>query len=403
MGLKNTKETYGIVAKFFHWFTALIILGLILAGLYMAPLPYSPFKLEIYALHKSFGLLVLWLVGLRLIWRFISVKPQEHPNHQTWERLLAKLAHFLLYVAMIGMPLSGWLMSSAGEYPVPFFGFQMPDLVGKNRELAGLMGQVHTILSYVLVGTIGLHALGALKHHFIDKDSTLKRMMAQPMQKIGPYLLIIILGLFGFGVVTLFLGGKQQTEEISTEVISSVQEDISVAENEKNAWTIVDEQSRLIFKASVYGKEFSGEFKNFDGEIIFDLDNLKNSHVDISIDMASVDSEDEERDVSMKDAEWFDVQNHREAVFKANDFEEISSDRYLARGILTIKGNAVPIEFPFDLTIHESPQNGREALVKGQVTLNRLDFGLGKGRWESADSVAFDVIVDVALTARSKN
>ena len=104
MRIKNTKETYGAVAKFFHWATAFIILGLIIVGLYMVRLSYSPYMLEVYALHKSFGLLVLWLVGLRLIWRSLNVKPAPHQNHTLWEKVGAKIAHIFLYIANILCP-----------------------------------------------------------------------------------------------------------------------------------------------------------------------------------------------------------------------------------------------------------------------------------------------------------
>jgi len=201
--LKNTSETYGLIAKAFHWPMAIIMLGLLLLGLYMEGLDPSPDKYELYGLHKSFGLLILWMVGLRLIWRFYTKLPEPHENHQRWERVLAKIAHFLLYVSMIGMPLTGWLMSSAGGHPVGFFGISMPSLMEKNEDFGKLMNETHSILAFTLVGVILLHAAGAMKHHFIDHDNTLKRMMAGPMHKIGPYILIIILGLFVGAVVKL--------------------------------------------------------------------------------------------------------------------------------------------------------------------------------------------------------
>ena len=131
MSLRNTIDTYGTIARFFHWAIALLVIMLIIVGLYMVGLEYSPDKIKLYGWHKSFGLLVLWLAGLRIIWRAISHPPEENLEHQTWEKLCAKVAHALLYIAIIGMPLSGWIMSSAGEYPVPFFGMEMPDLVSK--------------------------------------------------------------------------------------------------------------------------------------------------------------------------------------------------------------------------------------------------------------------------------
>lgn len=201
MGLKNTTDKYGIMAKLFHWPMAIIMMGLIILGLYMSALDPSPDKYELYGLHKSFGLLILWMVGLRILWRFYTKPPQTHKNHQKWERTLAKIVHFVLYVSMIGMPLTGWLMSSAGGHAVSFFGLSVPALMGENKNFGGLMNDTHRILSYMLIGTILLHVAGALKHHFIDKDDTFKRMAARPMQNIGAYVAVLLMMIFGVAVV----------------------------------------------------------------------------------------------------------------------------------------------------------------------------------------------------------
>lgn len=177
---KNTSETYGLIAKMFHWLMALLIIGMLALGLYMEELPPSPDKYAIYGLHKSFGLLVLWLVGARIIWRLSNKQPKPQETHQKWERILAKIVHLLLYIAMIGMPLTGWMMSSFGGHDVAFFGIKMPALSAENKDISKIMNEIHSILAFTLMGIIGLHFVGALKHHFIDKDETLKRMMPKP-------------------------------------------------------------------------------------------------------------------------------------------------------------------------------------------------------------------------------
>ena len=401
--LKNTKDSFGAVSKFFHWVIALLILGLILVGLYMTQLSYSPDKLELYAWHKSFGLMVLWLAGLRIIWRLLTPQPAAHPDHQFWERILAKLVHFFLYIAMIGLPLTGWLMSSAGEYPVPFFGIQMPDLVGKDPSLAQLMNQTHTVMAYLLIGAVGLHALGALKHHFFDGDDSLERMMAKAMHDFGAYVLVIILGLFAIGVFKFgsldWLLSKQKTEETKTSELESTKIEKSAAGNQ---WQIVQEQSRLTFKASVYGKEFTGTFPDFDGDIIFDPNNLEKSSADISVSIASVNSDDSERDSQMLGSEWFNVADYPWARFKILTFEKMGTGKYLAVGELTIKNKTLPVSFPFQLDIVEAAEGGNRAFVEGELTVNRQGFGLGEGAWESADIVGLDVSIQIKLVAVSK-
>lgn len=199
--IKNTKESYGIMAKLFHWPMALIMMGLIVVGLYMTSMEPSPDKYELYGLHKSFGLLILWMIGLRILWRFYSNPPQAHENHQKWERTLSKLTHFALYASMIGMPLTGWLMSSAGGHSVSFFGLSVPALMGEDKNFGGLMNDTHRLLSNALIGAILLHVLGAFKHHFIDKDSTLKRMAMKPLGAAGPYLAMLVIVAFVIAVV----------------------------------------------------------------------------------------------------------------------------------------------------------------------------------------------------------
>ena len=398
MRIKNTKETYGAVAKFFHWATAFIILGLIIVGLYMVRLSYSPYMLEVYALHKSFGLLVLWLVGLRLIWRSLNVKPAPHQNHTLWEKVSAKIAHIFLYLAMIGMPLSGWLLSSAGQYPIPFFGLQMPDLIDANPAIAKSMAITHKYLAYLLIIVIGLHAAGALKHHVIDKDSTLKRMMAVPMHKIGPYVLTLIMLLFAYGVVSLgVLPALQAKKELAPQISDVAEETVLPVSQESGGWTIAKDQSYIHFTASVYGKEFQGAFKDFDGRILFDPENLQTSTVNINIPTRSVDSQDEERDSQMQGESWFDAEQYSHAIFQARTFER-EGDTYIAHGSLKIKDNEVPIDLPFQLTI-KNMEGRQEAVMQSEIVLNRLDYGLGSGEWESADTVSHDVSVSIKVIA----
>ena len=169
--------SYHFISKSFHWIVGLMILGLLALGFYMTALEGTPFKFGLYGWHKSFGILVLLLGVLRLVWRFYKGVPESLGTHQVWEKMLSKVTHLVLYLGIFAMPLTGWLMSSAGGYGVSVFGlFKMPDLIGKNKELGGLFNQAHEILGYVILVAVILHLAGALKHHLIDKDETLQRM-----------------------------------------------------------------------------------------------------------------------------------------------------------------------------------------------------------------------------------
>ena len=177
MAARNTPHTYGWVAKLFHWVMAALMLGMLALGYYMSDLPKSPFKFDLYWWHKSFGTLVLMLVAVRLAWKATNprVTPVAMPR---WQILTAKSVHLALYLLMFAMPLSGLVMSSAFGFPVSFFGlFTVPDMVAPDRALGSLAAEAHELGMYALFGLITLHVAGAFKHHFIDKDETLRRML----------------------------------------------------------------------------------------------------------------------------------------------------------------------------------------------------------------------------------
>jgi cytochrome b561 len=179
MGLWNTEAQYGAVARSLHWVIALLILVMLGVGLYMTTVHLDrPTMFRIYGLHKSTGIVVLLLAPLRLLWRLISVHPIPLPSHRQWEKTLAAIVHTLLYVCMFLMPLTGWIGSSAKGFSVSVYGwFTLPDLVTRNDSLAEVMWDIHEIAAYSLIVIIGLHFAGAMKHHLIDRDNTLWRML----------------------------------------------------------------------------------------------------------------------------------------------------------------------------------------------------------------------------------
>lgn len=178
MPLRNTKYTFGTVAKSFHWIMALLIIALLGVGLYMVRQELSPKLFKLYALHKSVGIVVLTLAFLRVAWRMYSPHPEALPTHKKSERILAGLAHFVLYSSFFIMPLTGWLMSSAKGFTVSVFNtITLPNMIKPNDDLAKLFAEMHELAAYALIAVITLHVLGAIKHHVIDKDETLKRML----------------------------------------------------------------------------------------------------------------------------------------------------------------------------------------------------------------------------------
>jgi cytochrome b561 len=178
MAIKNNSQTWGSLSIGLHWLTVILILGLMAVGLIMTDLPNGPQKIQIYALHKSFGLTVLGLTVLRLLWRLFSTNPDEVPNTPAWQSWAAKLTHGALYILLFAMPISGWLYNSAAGFPLKYFGiFQLPKLSAYDPHLKELAGDAHETFFYILALLMLMHAGAALKHHYLDKDNTLTRML----------------------------------------------------------------------------------------------------------------------------------------------------------------------------------------------------------------------------------
>lgn len=169
---------YSATAKALHWGIAVLIFGLLGLGFYMTGLELSPTKLQLFSWHKWAGVTVFMLVVVRLAWR-ITHRPPALPAHMSaLERFAAHAGHHLLYVLMFAIPLSGWLMSSAKGFQTVWFGvLPLPDLLAKDKALGDLLQTVHVSLNFVLIALLLAHIGAALKHHLVDKDDVLTRML----------------------------------------------------------------------------------------------------------------------------------------------------------------------------------------------------------------------------------
>ena len=169
---------YGGVAIGLHWLIAIAILGSFSLGLYMSDLPLSPQKLKFYSWHKWAGVTIFLCVLVRLVWRLSHRPPALPDTIPAWQRKVAAATHVLLYLLMVVIPITGWLMSSAMGFQTVYFGvLPLPDLLVRNDELGERLQQVHTLLNYGMAALVVAHLGAALKHHFIDRDEVLARMV----------------------------------------------------------------------------------------------------------------------------------------------------------------------------------------------------------------------------------
>lgn len=183
--MRDTAQQFSKITVVLHWLVALAIITLLAVGIYMTETEtYS-----LYPIHKSVGVIIFVFVLTRVVWRVINGWPKPVGTYQAWEHVLAKIVHWVLIVASVLMPASGMMMSGAGGHGIAVFGVELlarnPDpanpqkVMALNESLAGLGHNLHGIIGYVLVAAILLHVAGALKHHIVDGDGTLKRMLGK--------------------------------------------------------------------------------------------------------------------------------------------------------------------------------------------------------------------------------
>jgi cytochrome b561 len=161
-----------------HWIVAALIVGAFVIGLIAVELAVSPQKLKLYSWHKWTGISIALLALVRIGWRLWHPAPALPPEMARWEQRVATGTHVLLYMLLLAIPVTGWLMSSASGFPVVYFGvLPLPDLVAKDKSLADALKLVHYALNKTLLVLVVLHVAAALKHHVLDRDDVLTRML----------------------------------------------------------------------------------------------------------------------------------------------------------------------------------------------------------------------------------
>ncbi|PCJ29775.1 MAG: cytochrome B [Moraxellaceae bacterium] len=178
MKFTNQPQYYGLISFLLHWIMAIAVVGLFCLGLWMTSLDYyDAWYKQAPWIHKSIGILLAGVLLFRWMWRLVNIKPVAAPLHTPIEKMLAKIAHLTLYALMALMVISGYLISSADGRGIEVFGwFEIPATITGIENQEDLAGEIHYYLALALMGLAGIHVLAAMKHHFIDKDNTLRCM-----------------------------------------------------------------------------------------------------------------------------------------------------------------------------------------------------------------------------------
>ncbi|MBY5932982.1 cytochrome b/b6 domain-containing protein [Tateyamaria omphalii] len=402
MALANTADRYGSLTKTFHWLTALLIITLIPLGLVANNMAYQIQATTapadeliaraawLFSLHKTLGIAVFFVALARIGWALSQPKPGLlHPDRKM-ESLAAETVHWLLYGSLVVVPLSGWIHHAAASGFAPIWwplGQNLP-LVPKSEALAGAMAGAHWVLTKVLAGALLLHIAGALKHHIIDKDATLKRMWfgktdvpatAHEHKHAAPVtaaLALWVLALSGGAALGVY---APHGDVVAAAELEEVQSD----------WQVQD--GTLGITVTQLGSEVEGQFADWTAAISFDetVENGTAGTVQVTVSIGSL-TLGSVTDQAMG-PDFFNATDFPTATYTADIVPVV--DGYEAQGNLTIKGQSLPITLPFGLSI-----DGDTASMTGGLTLDRRDFNIGKTMADES-SLMFAVDVNVSLSA----
>ncbi|APX11145.1 cytochrome b/b6 domain-containing protein [Tateyamaria omphalii] len=402
MSLSNTTDRYGDLAKTFHWLTALLIITLIPLGIIANNMAYeikassAPADALIartawlFSLHKTLGVAVFFVALARIAWALSQPKPGLlHPDRKV-ESLAAETVHWLLYGSLVVVPLSGWIHHAAASGFAPIwwpFSQNLP-LVPKSEALAGAMAGAHWVLTKVLAAALVLHIAGALKHHIIDKDATLKRMWFGradvPVTGHAHRHALPVTAALALWALALSGGAALGVYAPHSAVV-----DAAELEEVQSDWQV--QEGTLGITVTQLGSDVVGQFNDWTAAISFDetVENGVAGSVEVTISIGSL-TLGSVTDQAMG-PDFFHATDFPTATYVADIIPVV--DGYEAQGTLTIKGQSVPVTLPFGLSV-----DGDTASMAGGLTLDRRDFNIGETMADES-SLMFAVAVDVSLTA----
>ena len=394
MALTNTAERYGSVTKTFHWLTALLIVTLIPLGWYANQLPYETSeelarKAWLFSLHKTLGVTAFFVAVLRILWALSQSKPGLLNADHKAERFLADTIHWLLYGALVVVPLSGWIShaAAAGFAPIWWpFGQGLP-LIPKDTRIEHFFSAVHWVSTKVLIASLLFHIAGAMKHALIDRDATLRRMLPGdavlgplPAHQKSRTPLLAASGLWVAALaLAAALNAGEKPDAPAVEALADV----------RSEWIVQD--GVIEIDIVQFGNSVAGSFADWTAAITFDetihIGTIGTVEATISIPSLALGSVTQQA----LGPDFFDATTHPTAVFSADLGH--ASDGYQAVGTLRIKDTEIPLTLPFSLKVR-----GNTASMRAIVVLDRRDFGIGDNMADD-ESLGFEVRTEIRLTA----
>lgn len=433
---------YSTGAILLHWAIALLLIAQMAMGWRLEQMEGTAL-FSVMQLHKSVGITILLLTLARLAWR-AAHRPPAMLIHG-WERVLAVVVHWGFYALLLALPLSGWLLVSTSRIPQPtmVFGlFEWPHIPGvmRNHGLHEIGEGMHGLLGWVMAALFALHVAGALKHHFLDRDAGLARMVPGASRRFDWRLGVVALAVAGAAAwgwtyvpgarapVAAAAGpqvagepdgaaaapdnaavplvpdaaepasGGANAAQAAEESQAAADEEAEAQEKaaapvQADRWRVLP-GSALGFATSWSGTAIEGRFRTWTADIRFSPQALESSRVRVRIETASAATGESSVDEALPGTDWFSSAAFPAATFSADRFRALGGDRYEARGTLSLRGVSHPVVLPFRLTI-----DGGRAQMTGSATIDRIRFGVGQGDWAATDAIPAPVSVHIDLKA----
>jgi cytochrome b561/polyisoprenoid-binding protein YceI len=374
----SQQTEYSAVAKLLHWLIAGFVIALITCGLVMthiSGLQWLQLKIQLYQLHKSMGVTVLGLMIVRVLWRLLVKPPVLPSNMPAWEKAAARGTHLILYILLVMLPLTGWVLVSVASINIPthLYG-QIPwphiptfaELSAETKKtIEPLVKNAHATMGWALLILVIIHVAAALRHSLILKDGVMSRMLPRFLRSSHGFAIVLA----SFFAIVPQSGHAQE-------------------------WAVDKNNSSITFEANAGDQAITGTFKEYQLEIHFNPDEPKEADITAAIDLASVSTGQAQADQVLTGSDWFDTGNAPVAELRAKSAKLNDDDTYELKADLKIKGVSKRITVPFSLDIKEGV-----AKARAQFVINRLDFNVGPTGEVSGMVIDNNVKIIVNLTA----
>lgn len=359
-----------------------------------------------YQLHKSVGITLLFLTLVRIAWRLLNPPPPLPDDMKSHERLLSHSVHIGFYTLMVIIPLAGWLLVSISPFQISTVLYGTLDwphlpftsgLRQGNELLHTVVANVHSKGAWVMIGLLGLHVAGAVKHELGGEEGVVKRMLPGLFGKTAPPSPPARGALVAFGSSLVLFGVIAAAPVIGSGNHSSAGAASGRVDAQGN-WAVDYAASAIGFSGVYDGKPFSGTFQNWQADVTFYPENLAASSVAVTVDTGTAATGTRLYDSTLREAEWFNTGAFPQAAVRLADFEQIAPDQYSATATMTLKGKEVSTPLSFTLHIE-----GDQAALDGQAVFSRKALDLGQSSDPGSSWVSDEIMVTVTGTATRIN